>query len=562
MKVAEWSQKLLDPLRDVLAKLSASQRLSLLVLAVTVSIGMGLLVFTGDGATSHAVVANAALNPNATKLLDERQIDYQIDRDGNVTVAASRRDEVYAAGVAEALDTQTDEFDWVFKDQGWQESLGRQRLRSLESTRRRLEKAFAESRDISKAVISVSKPASEDWTLGRNQRAASAAVIITPASPKGISTRQAHMIARTVSGAFRIPLSEIQVSDHEKVYDTANPNAAPGVQSNERELAIIDKVRQHYAEFQPWEIRVSVDVKTDPTARNRVSQRYSEKDSFVLNTEVTTETRETSQPTGLDPGVGRNVSGLNKGTDSQIVPASYRENYKLETARSEPAFSSEKEEVISPAHQERQVNIVVSFSEQAVRNLLRASKARELSDPAGAAQYTPTKEEIKEYIDDRERELRALFSDDKQPNVVHAEKFIAPAPPEIAEAEPVTLASFIMLHLRELVLAVLALCACFLVYRIAFASIPELEQLPDPVAEITQFLKEREEQERQLALARTQAEQERADEGPESEWDLPKQDQETAALLELIAGRAEQEPAAAASVVKQWLRNADREAKS
>lgn len=563
MKIVEWGERLIGPLRSVLVKLSASQRISLVVLAITVSVGMGLLVFTGGGSRETAVVANMGINPQAAELLEAQGIDYKIDKATlDVTVAASRQDDVYAAGVSRALDTESDEFDWVFESQGWQESIGRQRLRSIESTRKRLEKAFAASKNIKRAVISVHKSPAEDWTIGRNQRAASASVIVTPATSKGISDRQAHMIASTIAGAFKIPITEIKVADNERVYDTSNPESALGTHSGEREQSVAEKVRSHYAEFQSWEIRVSVNVKTDPSSATVVSTHFKEDASFFLPTESMTETRETNQPAGLDPGVARNVAALNRGTP-EIVPAAYRESHKVESTRNVPAISSEKQETVRPPNQVRQMNILVSFSERAIRNLLKANRAIASDDPASPT-YNPTNEEVKEYVKQREEELTVFFSDEVLPTVVRAVSFLPPAPLEFASAEePQTWAQFAMAHVRELVLGVLALCACFLVYRIAFSSIPELEQLPDPVAEITMFLKEREEQERQMAQARAEAERTGAEpDSDDLDWRLGREDQDMVDLLELVTGRADQEPNAAAAVVKNWIRNADQESKS
>lgn len=555
MNLSERRAKLVEPFKEVLSKLSPSQRVSLAVLAGVVTLGIALLVFTTPNEGPMVPIIDLTVNPEFVATLQAQGIPHEVGEDNWVRVPPRQFDRVKGLGIQHALDNPTEEeFAWIFRDAGWQETAGRRREKSLHSTRLALERQLEATSHIKGAAIFVHKPSSEDWSVRSSRQSATASVQIKAASTKGLTAQQATMVANLVSGAFAIDLEKITVNDDHQTHDVTNRAAFAHGEVEKRELSIEKEIREQYSQFRPEEIRVSIHLRTTAEETRIETVTYDQDKSFTQNVQKSKETRETSQPTSRAPGTETNVSaGLNQGTGGTVVPAAFKEAYSREEERGEAALSRQNSHTVIPANQDKWSNVWVSFSEVAIHEFLK--EQHKIYNGEEEA-YVPDKAKVDDYLQECKGIIQSYISDKEGiPGTVQVAAFFARPRPVIASAEEAGFTGFLKAYMREIVLGILALFGCFLVYRIAFSSIPQLEELPDPVAELSQFLQEREQLERDVATRRAQevAEAEAEYEDDEDGWEIPAADQESVELLESVSSRAQGEPRVATSIVRHWL---------
>ena len=181
----------------------------------------------------------------------------------------------------------------------------------------------------------------------------------------------------------------------------------------------------------------------------------------------------------------------------------------------------------------------------------RDALARQINTIKGTeGDEKPTEQEIQNRILEIEKDVRAIPAVDPTKVKARVQPIVMSAAmiPVSDEAAAGAL-GYMQLHMREFVLGFLALAGCFLLYRAASRSTPDLEPLPDPVADLQHFLKEKEERDRVRGL-------ELGDDGvqkTEIEWESEEGDQEAIDLLESISQFAEDRPDLTAAVLRNWL---------
>ena len=171
----------------------------------------------------------------------------------------------------------------------------------------------------------------------------------------------------------------------------------------------------------------------------------------------------------------------------------------------------------------------------------------------GIEDWSPTPQELEQAINTELANLQTQLEDFPTAKATAQVKAFIPPPLPAAQPDPYDgVWGFAALHMREIVLATLALLACFLLYRVAKSGLPDLEELPDPVAELSAFLTEKEERDR---VAAEEAARRAAEEEPEPtlEWESSDEDLEQLQLLEQISEYAEERPDVAAAVLRLWL---------
>lgn len=562
MNFSEWRARIMQPIQDLLANLSPSQRMSLLILAGVVTFAVSLLVFTSPSDGPYVLLANVQDHPKAIELIEAKGIDYIIEGD-LLKVPRSQHALALGGGVQAMMDQPEDDFAWLFETPGWQVTARQRSERIKESTKRTLERALEATSHIEDATVLVNKPAQEDWSLRSTRHQSTASITISPVDKeKGLTTKQALAVAKIVSGAFAIPRENIEVYDGQNSFDLSDLSSIYDGDRQGREQALKAKLRDHFSFFTHSEIKINVHLETNAEESRVTTVTYDESKSFPMVKETIKESRETTQPSDRAPGVAENVTNdLNRGTES-LQPAMFRENYNREEERSDSFASSETKETHSPANQDRWVNVLVNLSEAAIIDRLRANE--QLYNPD--AEYQPTREKVQEYLNEKQAEVQQmLVSGDVTRGKVTIGSFTPPPQPLLASADSDSWAALLALYARELVLGLLALVGCFLVYRIAFGSIPELEELPDPVADLSQFLQEQEQLERD-ELQRL-ADEAAVVEDPEVEeaiaqdlWGVPDEAQSSLELLDAISSHARQESNTTTSVVRQWIQEAPSDA--
>lgn len=559
-RFAAWRDRVLGPLRDLLGRLSSSQRLSLAVLGVVVFVGVSLLVFMMP-TEPMLPLANLADHPEVLDLVEAQGIPHQVDERRWLRVPAKHLGELRRMGVEEMLaNPDQDLYQWLYDQAGWQETAGRRRDRMLRTQIVDLERTLAATSHIKKAKIHIHKPPTDDWTFRANQRQATASVVVVPEPPhQALTPKQALVIAKVVCGAFNIPQNQVVVTDGSQPYDLSDPSALFEGDRYNREKVIEEKIRSLYGNFTPAELRVSVNLLVTHESRVTRLTTFDQDKSFSQPTQRTAEERRTNQPAANDPGTGRNVrSELNRGTVG-LTPASF-DVYTREEERMTPALSKEETDIRSPAYQEKGANIVVLFSHPAVADRLRASVApaaaagTDGAPESAQAAAAPAEADMRRYFDRQRTLLQSLFG--TQTGAVEVDSFIPAPSPFTAQDETAGVTVFLLAHLREILLALLALVGCFLIYRIAVGGVPEIEELPDPVADLSRFLEERE-----AALRAVQEAQEQPADDAAPPWAASPVDQQSMELLEAVVGFVRERPETTASVVRLWMHSDDKSEK-
>ncbi|MEM7167195.1 MAG: hypothetical protein AAF581_17165 [Planctomycetota bacterium] len=556
MNLKQWRERLLEPLKELLSKLSPSQRLSLGILAVVISVGISLLVFTSPSDGAMVRVADAEQNPEIMNLIQQLEIPYELSDDGRtISVPQKRQAELRVVGAREMLENPGDRglYKFLFDAPNWGQSSAQRRDQLMVVRKAELEQILAGTPHIERAQVVFNKPPSDDWTYRKNRRNATAAVMITPADPGvGIKQSQARIVGDMVSRGLGVPLVNVTVSDGIHRFDMADSSMMYEGDRIGREKAIEEKLRAHYNHYSPWEVRLTVNLQVTRDQERTEIVTYDQENSFSQQTHRMEESRETTTPISQDPGVGINVrdDDLNRGT-GDVTGASYGEKYKREEEKLTPAISSTTREIIKPANQEKSANVWVSISSAAIAESLREERRQYQGEPAeGEPEYRPTKEDVQQYLKEQEQSIEALIAMSGTEGKATVTSFIYKPDELFTGPEETGFGAFLANHFRELILAALALIGCFLIYRIAVSAIPELEELPDPVADLSRFLEEREAIQAQMNVA-----EEATAATTEDEWALSEADQAHIEMMETVAEYTKDNPDVTAAVVKMWMKD-------
>lgn len=561
MNLKQLRDRLLDPLKELLTKLSPSQRLSLAILAVVISVGISLLVFTSPSDGAMVKFADAEQNPEVMELINRLDVPFELGDDGRtVMVPARRQAELRAVGATAMLENPDDRgvYKFLFDAPNWGESSAQRRDKLMVVRKAELEQILASTPHIQRARVVFNKPPSDDWTYRKNRRNATAAVIITPTDAQaGLKQNQARVIGDVVSNGLGIPLANVNVTDGIHSFDMGDMSTMYEGDRVGREKALEEKLRAQYAHFSPWEVRLTVNLQVNRDQERTEVLTYDQENSYNVQIHSLEESRETQHPVSRDPGVAINTrddeARLNQVAGGDLANAAYGEKYKREEGKFTPAISSTKREIVKPANQEKGVNVWLSLAKPAIVDSLREERRLFHGNPAeGEPEYVPTKDEVNAYLEEQRASIANVISMSGSEGKVTVSSFMAKDDIFTHVDEPAGFLAFLGNHFRELILGILALVGCFLIYRIAVSSIPELEELPDPVADLSKFLEEREAIQREMAAVEEAA----APAESAAEWELSQEDAAHIDMMEAIADYTKENTDVTTSVIRMWMKDA------
>lgn len=528
--------KVEGPAKDLLGKLSRSQRVSLAILAgAVVLIFVMVIVFTpkeSDLTVSLPKDEHGVMQ----KGLDDKGIPYS-DESGRLVVARKDIDQATAVAIESGLfDTDKGYFKWLYDDTSWNETSGHRAEKILDTLRRRTEDAILAIEGVNSVTLNVQLQKGSVFVNGKRP---STAAVQLDTGRKRLDLQRADGIRRFVAFSFGIKEQFVSIQDSLGPIDLEG-SAGMGYLDDTKqakEKALVGKLQSHLATFfTPRDFIVTADMKLN-TERKETRNRAIDVDNSGSLKARTVNTRQEATSGALAPGVKPNVvSGT--ADPSQVGTRTVSTHDEIDYDN-EFGYSDSRVEQ-GPGTVEK-VALLVTVSRVAIEDIIRQNR--------GEPEYAPTQDDIDAEVERLEDFVRGATADAKEIDAkVFAVRFTAD--PAVATEDSLALSGFIELHGRELILAGLAIFGCFLLYRIAVRSVPEMEALPDPVSDLQQFLEEKEVRDRQLAeelAAQKELEKETVN------WEASDEDREALDLLKAVTEFAADRPELATTVVRNWL---------
>lgn len=541
----EWRDKTVKPMRQLYERLAPSQRLSLGILAAVVVIALVILVYTAPR-TEWVTIRGSELTSEFASFLDGEDIPYKTSPRGEVMIPDSSTGLVEAQAFELGLDEKEPKFfEWIFQPMNLQESSGRLKKKFEIDVRRRVEKVLAGFEGVESGQV-VWRPVSDHGLLLDTSGRSSAAVRLQLEGIKRLSPRRARVIGRWVSQALSVKLNRVELTDqYSNDYELNSASAMiDGEAKSDRERALTLKIEDSFDnEYHPSEFRVIVDLTLDRKNHKVSGTKVGDENTAKV---VRSTSDEEGETTHSSASIGAKGNTSLNGSSERRAPG---QTYSKSDKEYDTEIGSERYETVTPAGDVVAWAITVKLSEDAIlRKIRRHKKTFE-----GIEDYRPTPEDVDDFLEQRVKELRNFSSVESDRVSAQVIAFKPRSYDETYVAEPVSALGGIAGYGREIVLGALALIACLLLYRVAAAGIPEVEDLPDPVVDLKEFLEERE---RRLA-----AEQNVDAHAP---WPGNSQargnsQEEAAHLIEAIDDFARARPDDSATVLRQWLHEELRE---
>ncbi|MFN0059562.1 MAG: hypothetical protein ACKVX7_13990 [Planctomycetota bacterium] len=528
------------PVRELLTKLSPSQRMSLGVLAVVVVFGLGVLIFTGgSGSGARGVTIKLSYSPARAKVLAEERIPFEIlESDAKIAVDPAVVERCLAVFIEQDLiDGEEDFYAFLHEEQRLTETAATHQARIQNARVRSLERSLELMRGIKKATVHLNTPAESVYvTSNRRTTGASVNVVMTEGR---LSRKLGNSMRKSVARTFGVPPDKVSVFD-ENGEVTANEESGidATLLAEDEQKYLKDAARHLDGIYGEGSYTLSVDVEHDITSTHGITESVLEPAS--AKSEVIKET--STNKSGIDsPGVGSNVTRADEKVSGPAILSSLeREETSFKTE-----FGKSRIEKNTPAGAKVRVTFRLSLALDAVEHQIKIHKEA-VKDEKPISQT-----DIDAHTADLTKFLAGVCA--LAAEIVSAECFVY-AREERTVSEPVSTGllatvGFVQMHGRELLLGLLALIGCFVLYKAATAAVPELEKLPDPVADLQRFLEERAERERQRALEPDQPSR------PEVKinWEVSDQDRQDIELLSAVSEFARDRPEVAATVLRNWM---------
>ncbi len=534
-RINENYERLEKPVRELFSKLTRSQKISLALFGGTVLALLVTIIVTQPGKSYEFSIPDDTQGV-ARQILKDNEIPFDA-RDQALYVADEEQSRVLSLAIVDSNFTESQElFSWLFKDANWGESSGQRREKLIQTTRRRVELALAQIPEVDSATVVPNIRDESLFVASSNPSTAS----VKLESVGRVSMKNARAIRRFVAFSFGLREQNVSIMDSQGPLD---PDGSMVLDENKRnaEKDYQGKIVAHLsASYSPRDFVATVDVSLNRQDEKRETKRVLPEDSHSLATRKHNQ-EETSVNKQRAPGVAPNVAEISKNSPGVELETSMTS----EETEFSTNFGEEHTTQINPSGDVVSLSVSVTIARAALAKHVKVSQG--LSDD-------PTPAQIDTHLRELEQQLkRSVALPEEQVTVVaQAAAWTHDIYPQEEQDEP-AVAGFFQVHAREIVLSILALLGCFMLYRVASRSVPALEPLPDPVADLQGFLKEKEERDRQRAL-----EVESQDEEREAiSWETTDEDRESLELLKAISEFAAERPDLAATVLRNWLNDTE-----
>ena len=561
----KWLDRWIGPVRETLDRLSRPQRLSLGLLGASLLVALGMLILSGEPAEDMVLypTANAEEQVSFTSWLDDQRISYE-PRSNGVRIPREEIEFVnLQARMLKAEGKTTDHFLWVDQAANFQESHRARADRWSVSQKRSLEDALARCDGIVGASVNF-RPSPRRNSLMARDLGAMASVQLTvdrAVYPNKFPTRRARAAGSFVAGALGLNLKNVAVTDEQlNQYDLSAAAALAGGDDDPEgryTAKITDFLEQTFA-IDSFSVLVFV-RQSMRTSEERVTK--VDPDNTVVLTEREEKEKAKNHLGSQAPGVKPNVAKLGEG---DLQSSSMADEYERTNRENKVDYGRTETHTAVPAGEIEEISISLNLDmETVVDTIHREFKILNPDDEGNAPKGDALKAEIETFRAAWEKNLVAATSLD--PGRVKANVSIAPRSesPESAflPNENRGVLAWGRTNAISLLLLGVTLLGGFFLLRAARSGIPQVEEFPDPVAELEEFLKKREERiaeetaEREAEAARI-AEETGVEPEPIEAWAMSDEDQEALDLLEEITRFSQENHDVTSMVIRQWLAEA------
>ena len=554
----KWLDRWIGPVRETLEKLSRPQRLSLGILGASLLVALGMLITSGGPSEDMVLYPTASAEEQVpfTSWLDSQGIAYEVAAKG-VRIPRSEIDFInLQARMLKAEGKTEDHFRWVDQAASFQESHRARSDRWSVSLKRSLEDALSRSNGIRTASVNFTPSRKRNSILARDIGAQAAVQLAVDRAvyQNGLPPSKARAAGSFVAGALGLNLQNVTVTDENLTEFDLSASAVLSGGDTDHEARytakITDFLEQSFAVdafsvlvFVRQSLRTSEEHVTSVDPENTVSLVSREEKEKARN-----------NMGAVAPGVKPNVAKLGEGDTAN---ASMSDEYERTSRDNTVDYGRKETRTEVPPGEIEEISISLSLDLQAVVDAIQ--REYRILNPEAGEDAGPKGDALKAEID----QFRSRW----EQNLVSATSLPAARVKtnvDIASRAPIdTTAMFgdgqggVLTWAKgnavSLVLLLVTLCGGFFLLRAARTGIPEVEEFPDPVAEIEEFLKKREERIAEEAAA-AEAELEAQEEDAVDRWAITDEDQVTLDLLEDVTRFSQEHRETAALVIRQWLK--------
>jgi len=312
-------RQILQQFANVFKGMTASQRMSMAMLVLTVVVSLILLVVWG-GATQYTALFRGLPTDQANQVMSELERmgeDYRY-RAGNIEVRGDRWEVILARLTeAQALPEVDDPFAWVYEDK-LAETKGRRDLKYITALQSKLQQMINYLEPVRSSAVVITRAEETPFVLEREEKAKASVVVWLAPGVNMLPGGVVRSICRLVAGSFKgLTPENVSVVDHNGILYRL-PSEEEGILLAGDQLEMKKRVEAEYVrkveeilEFlnRPGSLAVTavVDVTLDFDQIEKET-RDVDPDSVVTVHEVTRDlTKETEGEEGAPPGVGANV---------------------------------------------------------------------------------------------------------------------------------------------------------------------------------------------------------------------------------------------------------------
>ena len=552
-----------DEMRNVLNKLSASQKISVLLLALIVALGVALVTNLGVS-DSYATLSTPPDSRDLEKmlvLLDQHQIPYKQDGEGETIQVRVPKGEVARARFltikSGVFSSRKRNLDWLWADSGLTgETRDRMRTRVLESRKRDVEDAIRTADPIRDVMVMIQR-GPEPVIVNQSNDADTASVSVELASGvTRLSTGEASTIRNVVSASFNIRSENIQVADNNLntyPYVETGP-AGHGFSEQEentrgRVLAALQGIYGRM--FLPSDFVVSVLVDVSQRKQHVVEQDFkAEAVTANVKNEKTEEkgTRDGGSPPGVSPNAGVGsapVYATGKDTESRTQTSS----------EFEARFPQMTTETQIPAGEIKGVSVVLSIDRDAALRSIALEEGRTFSDQPDATELQEMKTLLATFEDKHKQIVRDALPMDQTVTKVNVATVSFPKPVAM-EGRPLMsqVGTWFAQHWTDLGLSVIVLFGILTLFNVMNRAVPAPIEIPS-LEERVLIDEEKAGKEELEALRHELAQVTREDEGGSLE-NLVIPSDELEKNLEVANTVSDQRPESVATVIRTWMSGA------
>ncbi len=513
MKLLKQFTKLRDETFDLVRKLPVSQKITILLLSLmvggTVVLVVGLskseaFVKLGSGGDAKSVEGMKAL-------LDRSGIPYRTGTDGGaLEVAGSHAAQARWLAAENGIGSaRTSNFDWLFGEGSFLDTESRIDQRLLESRKRTIEEAIRWSPNIRDARVVVQRGPEPIYASQPTGAESASVAVALRGGIEALTRSEAATIRNLVSGAFRIPGQNIQVTDDNlRSYPHLESSGAGITEEDDRTRKVVQTTVEGLLSrmYRPAEFVVGVLADFSSRRTQRIHEIYDPEKVATAEKSSFKETETTKRGSGAPVGVEPNVAAGGLGTAQPVPAVDTTTRDKKETV-SEVRFTLLKEQTDVPAGELKGLSVNVVLDRAAVRRVLQAEEWTRLGADRRQAEKVESLSDIANFTVDSKlgtsnldaaidayRGIQTRFLQEQLPASIEKAKvnvsvvmFPQPQMPvELAASERVW--SWSREHWADLLMAGVAVLGVLVVYQMFRRALPQPLDVP-PLDE-TQIIEE------------------------------------------------------------------------